>query len=276
MKSLTFFSFIILLCACQPPKPPEIKYTVTGHGEKTLFFVHGWCINGSYWDSQVAAFQDRYRVVTVDLAGHGASKVTREDWSFDRYAQDVVNVIQYLDLKNVILIGHSMSGSIITRVSLTMPDRVIALIGIDNFNDVAAPLDSVQESQIAQLIEVLKTNYRETAVAISSASLFSPTTDSSVIKRVLNDIENADPATSASTIESVTGESKVEGAILKKLKLPLWLINSDRNSVNEEALKEYCPKSYKIKWVSGTGHYPMIENPEEFNARLDEFLSELH
>ena len=47
----------------------RIDYTDTGTGDTTLLFVHGWCINKTYWEKQVAYFGKRYRVVTIDLPG---------------------------------------------------------------------------------------------------------------------------------------------------------------------------------------------------------------
>lgn len=105
-------------------------------GDTTLLFIHGWGINHGYWEEQVAHFSEPYRVVTLDLPGFGASGKNREDWSAQSYAGDVETLISKLDLKDVILIGHSMSGAIVVETALLYQERVIAVVGIDNLKDI--------------------------------------------------------------------------------------------------------------------------------------------
>src|SRR4030042_2442379 len=50
-----------------------ISYEVRGKGEPALIFVHGWCCDRSYWNEQLPHFAQKYKVVSVDLAGHGES-----------------------------------------------------------------------------------------------------------------------------------------------------------------------------------------------------------
>jgi pimeloyl-ACP methyl ester carboxylesterase len=53
---------------------------VYGHGEPALLLVHGWACDENYWHAQLDALKSRYTVVTIDLAGHGASGANRTDW----------------------------------------------------------------------------------------------------------------------------------------------------------------------------------------------------
>ena len=86
-----------------------IQYRMEGEGDTTLLFVHGAFTNQTYWDNQVAFFSPDFKVVTLDLPGHGESGRDRTEWSVEGFGQDVVTVIRELELQNVILIGHSMS-----------------------------------------------------------------------------------------------------------------------------------------------------------------------
>src|SRR5690554_1658295 len=51
----------------------EIFYSQAGNGDQTLFFVHGWCINQTYWKEQIAIFSENYKTVAIDLPGFGKS-----------------------------------------------------------------------------------------------------------------------------------------------------------------------------------------------------------
>ena len=111
----------------------NIVYNDTKIGDTTLLFVHGWGINKSYWANQVDYFSKEYRVVTLDLPGFGESGKNRTSWTVDNYAKDISAVLTKLNLKNVILVGHSMSGVIVLETALTNPSRIIGVVGVDNF-----------------------------------------------------------------------------------------------------------------------------------------------
>src|SRR5690606_29537370 len=113
---LLFLTFVS--CQTREEKPvivrdnAEINYNVYGDGGATLLFVHGAYIDQTYWDKQVEYFKDDYKVVTLDLPGHGKSGKDRKHWSIRGFADDVYTLIKKLHLKNVILIGHSMGGDV--------------------------------------------------------------------------------------------------------------------------------------------------------------------
>lgn len=273
MKTTGLLITILCFLACgQPPKVTSpLHYTLTGSGTRTLVFVHGWCINGDYWKAQADAFKDRYKILTLDLAGHGKSKVQRTDWSMQNYANDVAELITQLKLDNVILIGHSMSGNINLLVYDKIPEKVTGFIGIDNLHELGKKQSDTAKAESEAFITALETSFTGTA-PLFAQFLFSPTTDSLVRARVMNDIMTADTIMAAATLKSLFNESQKESAYSKKLKVPLLLVNSDVFPVNDTLLSQNTGSGYKVFHVHGTGHYPMIEAPGEFNERLREAL----
>src|ERR1700709_1870931 len=133
MKPLILSAFCILTVlqfSCKTNKVPPVKisdqgvniaYTDNGEGDTTLLFVHGWCINKTYWTEQSAFFSKKYRVVTIDLPGFGQSGKNRNTWDTQMFGRDIDSVISGLNLKNVILIGHSMAGDIIVEAAINSP-----------------------------------------------------------------------------------------------------------------------------------------------------------
>ena len=83
-----------------------ISYEVYGTKEPTLVFVHGWCGDSRYWRAQVPFFSKTYRVVTVDLAGHGHSGMARKTYSMASFGEDVKAVTETVGSNKVILIGN--------------------------------------------------------------------------------------------------------------------------------------------------------------------------
>lgn len=81
-----------------------------------IFFHHGWPLSSDDWDAQMLAFVGRgYRVVAHDRRGHGRSTQVSEGHDMDHYAADVAAVVEHLDLRNAVHVGHSTGGGEATR-----------------------------------------------------------------------------------------------------------------------------------------------------------------
>src|ERR1700732_2344279 len=109
----------------------NISYLLTGNSDTAIVLMHGWCINKEYWKAQQAYLGNKYKIVSLDLAGHGQSGKNRTHWTVEEYAGDVIALIRTLKLEKVILVGHSMSGDIMLQVATEIPEKIIGLIGID-------------------------------------------------------------------------------------------------------------------------------------------------
>jgi pimeloyl-ACP methyl ester carboxylesterase len=249
-----------------------IAYTDTGRGDTTLLFVHGWCINKGYWADQALHFGKRYRVVAMDLPGYGESGRNRKAWDVNTFAGDVNAVIDQLKLKNVILVGHSMSGTIVLQAAINQPDKVIGLVGVDNFKGQGTPpKTAAQKKEIADAIAAMRKDFKQVAFQWFNEGLFYKTTGKAIRARILNDVAHAD---TAATIGSMEQQAYDDVPNLIKCKKKLYLINSDYQPNDTTWLvKNKIP--YKLLIVHNTGHFPMVEAPEEFNNRLAEVLADL-
>ncbi len=93
---------------------------------QALMFHHGWPLSADDWDAQLLFFVNRgYRVIAHDRRGHGRSSQVADGHDMDHYAADAEAVVEALDLKNVVHIGHSTGGGEVTRyVARAKPGRV--------------------------------------------------------------------------------------------------------------------------------------------------------
>lgn len=250
----------------------NIVYTDNGKGDTTLLFVHGWCINKTYWTNQVDFFSKKYRVVTIDLPGFGQSGKNRTVWNTEAFGRDVDSVISQLNLKNVILVGHSMAGHIVLQAAINAPTRVIALVGVDNFKGIGGPVPTKKDTADYKLImDQLKHHFKQVAIPYVNQSLFYKTTADSIKKRVLNDIAKADTVIAAACME-FDGFNEVEK--LKVVKRKLYLINSDYTKTDTTGFKKNNI-AYKVMYIHATGHFPMIEKPKEFNDALAQVIGNI-
>ena len=92
-----------------------IFYKDWGSGQP-IVFSHGWPLTGDDWDTQMLFFgQQGYRVIAHDRRGHGRSDQTWDGNDMDTYADDLAALFEALDLKNVIMVGHSTGGGEVAR-----------------------------------------------------------------------------------------------------------------------------------------------------------------
>src|SRR5688572_11654614 len=93
----------------------EIFYKDWGSGQPIVFH-HGWPLSGDDWDTQMLFFlKQGYRVIAHDRRGHGRSSQTAQGHDMDTYAADVSALVEALDLRDAIHVGHSTGGGEATR-----------------------------------------------------------------------------------------------------------------------------------------------------------------
>ncbi len=93
----------------------EIFFKDWGQGQPIVFH-HGWPLSSDDWDAQMLFFlQQGYRVVGIDRRGHGRSSQVSDGHDMDHYAADAAAVVEHLDLRNAVHIGHSTGGGEVTR-----------------------------------------------------------------------------------------------------------------------------------------------------------------
>jgi pimeloyl-ACP methyl ester carboxylesterase len=249
-----------------------IEYLDAGRGDTTLLFAHGWNINKSYWEEQIPFFSNKYRVIAIDLPGHGNSVSDRTDWTIEEYGRDITLFIEKLNLKQVVLIGHSMSGAVMLEVATANNPAVIGLVGVDNFKTVGLPESPEMKEQVQAFFSQLRSDYKTMAASYASDYLLSPETDSIVRARVIADYTNADREVAMANFASILDYSPNVASKLKKLTIPLMLIQSSGMPTYQPGLDSTCSAGYKILEISGVGHFPMIEKPRDFNRQLEQLL----
>lgn len=276
---LAGFVFILLICCNNPGKEKTgiaekfpIYYELTGKGNTTLVFVHGWCINSDYWKQQVNVLKDSFQVLTLDLRGHGKSD-TAALMTIEQYADDIVTLVNKLNLDSIILIGHSMSGNINLHVYNKIPGKVRGFIGIDNLQEVGHEPSAEEAEQLKAFFTAFRNDYKNMARQYTNQYLFPPTADSAVKERVIQDIATANPGFAISTLESLAGEYKAEQQLLPKMKVPVLLIVAENSLKDESSVKKYCGSGYRYWIIKNSGHYPMIEQPDRFNFLLKEAIA---
>jgi sigma-B regulation protein RsbQ len=109
-----------------------IHSTVRGTGPKTIVFVHGWTCDESSWSQQVPFFEKNYRVITLDLPGHGKSgSPSNGPLTMDLFARSIEAVRVEAKAGKIVLVGHSMGTPVIRAYARLYPSNVAALVPVD-------------------------------------------------------------------------------------------------------------------------------------------------
>jgi pimeloyl-ACP methyl ester carboxylesterase len=245
-----------------------ISYDVWGAGKPALVFVHGWCCDKRYWSFQVPYFAREYQVVTIDLAGHGASGLGRTDWTIEAFGRDVVAVVEKLDLNQVILIGHSMGGYVIIEAARQMPERVIGLVGVDTLHDFETEFT---QEQIEKFVSAFKEDFVRNTVAFVRG-MFKPGSDPDMVRDIALDVSSTPPQVGIGALQGYFNYDVIDA--LKDVHVPVYCINTDLLPTNVEANRRHVV-SFEVKLMPGMSHFIMIEDPKTFNRLLDETIDEL-
>ena len=249
-----------------------ISYEIYGAGESTLVFVHGWSCDARYWRAQLPHFAENHRVVTLDLAGHGHSGTTRSQYTMRAFGEDVKAVIEATGSRRVILIGHSMGGSVIAEAARLMPNRVKGLIGVDTLENIEYP---ITREELKKMIAPLEKNFRAGSRQFVE-EMISPQTDPQLREWILSDMSAAPPAVALSAMNNmmsqyITGEA---AKIFDEIRIPVITVNGDMWPVNYEANRRHM-LSFDAIVLKGADHFLMLNRPEQFNRALETAISKL-
>lgn len=254
----------------------KINYYQKGNGNTTLLFLHGWCINGIYWENQINCFSTNFNVYAIDLPGFGMSTAERENWTIEEYANDVSAFIKEMNLDNVILIGHSMAGEIILQLALSNNPKIVGIVGIDNFKLIDVEFTPQQKQEMEAFFPLLKNDFVNSAPAYADMMLFHPSTTNGVKDRVKTDFAQSNPVIGYETCMNQMLYATTDAQRLEQLSHKLYLLNSNATPTNITGLKNHCKSNFQIEYIPSTGHYPMIEKPKEFNLILTKILKDIN
>ena len=250
-----------------------IRIAYEAHGRGTpgtpaLVFVHGWSCDRTYWKGQLQPFARQFRVVAVDLAGHGESGLGRTAWTMGAFGGDVAAVVKKLGLERIILIGHSMGGDVIVEAARRLRGRVAGLVWVDTYKQLRTPRTP---EQLQELIAPFRANFVEATRAFVRG-MFPPSSDPALVEWVATDMSAAPPSVALGALEAAMSFDREIPGALQELNLPVVAINADYKPTDVASMQRY---GVEVVFMSGVGHFMMLEDPERFNALLRTAIEKL-
>jgi pimeloyl-ACP methyl ester carboxylesterase len=251
------------------PSSDGVPLVYEDHGEgSAIVFVHGWSCDRSYWSAQVAAFAGRFRVVTLDLAGHGESGRDRAAWTIAAFADDVVAVVNALGLDDVVFVGHSMGGDVIVEAAGRLPGRVRGLVWVDVYR---ALEQHATAEEIERWLEPFHADFAGMARRFVR-DMFPEGADPALVERVVSGMAGAPPEIAIPVARAARNFGRAIPGALRRVGLPVYSIQPRDAKGDDESMARH---GVAIERLPGIGHFPMMEDPPAFNALLERVIGRM-
>jgi pimeloyl-ACP methyl ester carboxylesterase len=259
----------------------RVHYVSYGKGDDALVLIHGWTQSiDAAWRDQIPEFAKHYRVIALDLPGHGKSDKPRFSkepvpkgqpskpfvYSMDHFARAVAAVMLDARVKRAVLAGHSMGTPVARQFYRKFPQNTLGIIIVDGslrpFGN-AAILD--------QLIDNLRGPNYKAAIDQMFGMMFGSALSAEAQQRIKASTANTPQYVLVGAFEGMAdsgiwGEDKINLQVLAIMaKNPFFPPNV------EESFRGIAPRMEFHMW-DGVGHFLMMEKPKEFNAAVIAWL----
>ena len=243
-----------------------------------LVFVHGFPFNAEIWHEQVV-FDDTYYLIMVDLPGFGASPLEKppEEVTIDWMAEEVKEVLDYLQVERAVLVGHSMGGYVALAFAEKFAERLIALSMVCSH----ARADTAEVRQRRyQWIELVQSAGVEAVAKALLPNLFSPLIREyrpELVDWVYQLMLAAPPDAVIGALYAMARRPD-RLHVLQGFRLPLWVsAGADDQIVPRERVLEMveAASDSELVVIPAAGHMVMLEQPEAFNEAYLQFLERI-
>ena len=258
----------------------RLYYELRGEG-KAVVFIHGWDCNRHFFKKQVPEFAKKYNVVSFDLRGHGDSDRPEKGLYLARFAADVKELIEYLNLKDVVLIGWSMGVHIILEYinnygcenisKVVLIDMTAKMVAEPNEDWPHALFQNYTRADGMAYLEQIAQNWDAVAEGFVPA-MFSTGPCQDEIPWVLEMAKRNTTHVMVNMWLAIIQKDYRD--MLDKVTVPCLITYGELESLyhpeNSVWLQEHIPGS-ELAGFNG-GHIHFLQDPENFNKRVMEFI----
>jgi len=231
-------------------------------GNVCLLFLHGWRSQKEVWDSVVLRIKDKgLGIYTIDLPGFGGSPAPHGSWSVGDYAEVVKGFIEKLELKTVIIIGHSFGGRVAIKLASEYSGVASKLVLVDSAGFV---MQSSRKEVMATAAKIVR-------------PLFKPKFMQNIRRKIYKGIGAEDYLATPElqkTFINIVNEDLDED--MKRIKIPtliIWGENDKETPVEYGKRMGFLIPNAEFLILKNAGHFSFLDKPEEFAKALQEFIN---
>lgn len=254
----------------------EMHYQVAGAGTP-LVLIHGYPLDGTMWQPQVAGLSHRARLIVPDLRGCGRSQATEPPYTMDSYADDLRALLDHLGVQRAILAGLSMGGYIAFAFYRQYPQRVQALALLDTRAQADTPEGREGRMRAAE------TARKEGAAAIAKGllpRLLSPKTlerQPALVEQVGQMMERQPVNGIVGALMAMAERADSTGTLAQITCPTLIIVGADDALTPPEAARQMhtAIRGSRLEIIPDAGHLSNMEQPELVNQVLADWLSRI-
>jgi len=251
-------------------------YNVLGHGP-CLFFIHGWAGNMRVFSQQARHFSSDYKVVLVDLPGHG-----KTDWkpgTFDEVAIQIKEIADHIGVDKFSIVGSSMGGFVGLKIAELFPSSVEKIIMVGSlpkfFKTQQCPI-GLTAQEMEKLRTQLETKY-PAILDIFFRSLFTRQERESEKFKWIHQFRKEEKAPSQEALISFLDMLAHDDLMdfLKAVNAPILFLAGRKDYICSENSLKFIKNTIpqvQIAFMENCGHFPFLINSVEFNNVVEKFL----
>jgi len=254
-----------------------IKWYFQSQGEgEVLLLIHGWAFDSTVWQNQIDYLSKTFRVVILNLPGHGLSEY-REGVDI---IQDLFSFVKNLNCENLTIMGHSFGGVLALRLALTFPQLINRLILVNtspnfrNNNELQLGLD---EADMIKMRQFLDKEYPNILLVFYRWLFSEQDRKSDSFKEIWRCVSKKDrwpqKEALASLLSLIEGENLTK--LLNKIDVPTLISYGTKDPICSKNAADFMHREINnsiIKCFQGSGHLPFLIYADEFNKTIENFL----
>ncbi len=250
----------------------NLYYEIHGEGQP-LLFIHGLGSSARDWEFQVTEFSKSYKVITLDLRGHGQSDKPAGPYSMSMFAADTVGLLKALGIDSPHVVGLSLGGGVAFQMAVdaSLPIKSLVIVNSTPELLVRTFKDRMMVWQRIAIVKLL--GMRKMGEVLSKRLFIKPEQEDIRQMFVTRWAEN-DQRAYLHAMRALVGWSV--SAHIGSIKCPTLIIAADQDYSPLSVKEAYTAKipGAQLAVISDSRHATPVEHPQEFNLVLKKFLAE--
>lgn len=248
----------------------------TKKGDKTLIFLHGYLETLYIWEEFVTPLKENFRVVSLDLPGHGLSG-TYPINTMELIAASIIEAMDKLSINQAYIVGHSMGGYVASHCLANYPNRFTALIMLHSTPFADSPQKALNRDRE---IELIFQNKLQQIVKLSIPNMFATQNISQYEEKILEISEIAelhDPEGITASLKGMKARIDYSSALSSAPQPIAFIFGKEDNYIlpaTVEEIKQQLPRA-KYYLLQHSGHNGFIEEPMICANYLNDFINSI-
>ncbi|HWU66792.1 MAG TPA: alpha/beta hydrolase [Methylophilus sp.] len=246
----------------------NIHYLRTGGEKPTLIALHGLTGSGACWSQLARELEPHYDIIMPDARGHGMSSAPQHGYTYQDHANDVIELIRTLDIKNPYLLGHSMGGMTAAMVASRLGFAISGIILADPTFISPEWQDQVYESGIVEQHRQMLKSTKEALFKEAKAKHRFRSSE------LLEHIVEARLQTSVKAFDVLIPPNPEFEELIRNIYVPTLLVLGSEGIVSSETARELheINPDLQYKLIPDVGHGLPYDEPVRLAAAIDAFL----